>query len=470
MARPKKVLEQKAAKAPAKAPKKGPKPKVSSDIIVRERPLYEQFTRIGGEIGPRDVSWIIREADAGRPARLVDLFNEGRQKDGHLQSTCSTREGAVGLCELRFLIPDALGKSTEETDLCRRVMEDFQNWPTLIEHLTGSFITGHSTAVLDWKKTDDGLLLPFRARPIPQRNFFFREEDGKLMYSNDDADFVGTDLLAKHPGRVIQVQRRINGDVPVREGLIRCLVWAALFRNWALKDWLALGEIGWKPWRIGKYAKGSDQEDINGLISLLERIGSSGVGVIPDNMEVNVEWPKFNRASSSGDHGDFFTTVGREVSKVVLGTTSSIEESKQGDRAATVTRDQLRVDIRKRDAVILSSFLREHIFNYVVSINLGQDRIVPVPWFQADDSKDMVTFSTAVKNMSDAGVRISQKWVRQEFGAKEPEDGEEVIGNNAKALGARDDEEIPTVLAKPAGGDGGDGGDHPEVGQSPSSK
>lgn len=432
---------------------KKPAAKKPSNIpIVNEQPLYRQFQRIGGNIGPRDVSTIIREADGGMPARLVDLFHESREKDGHLQSICSTREGAVGLCDLRFVIPENQEKETEETKLCRRVVEQFENWPVLIEHLASSFNFGHATAVLDWKKTKDGLLLPYRAKPVAERNFVFTPDEGALRYSNVPNVVTGSvDLLAENPARIIQIQRRINGDVPVREGLSRLLCWSALFRNWSIRDWLALGEIGWKPWRIGVYQEGIDDEQINGLVKVLERVGSSGVAVIPDTMQLNVEWPQSNRASASGDHQSFFVTIGREMSKATLGTTSSVEESTLGDRAATQTRDQLRVDIRKRDAIILASFLRTQLFAYVISVNLGEDRPVPLPWFQADDAVDMVTFSKAVLNMSLAGVRIGQRWCRGEMGAPEPEDGEEVIGTNARAPGSRSSEKDP-VAPGAAGG------------------
>jgi phage gp29-like protein len=279
---------------------------------------------------------------------------------------------------------------------------------------------------------------------VAERNFIFTQNEGKLLYS--DNPFVlgeAVDLLAENPARVIQIQRRINGDVPVREGLSRLLCWSALFAIWSIRDWLALGEIGWKPWRIGVYQEGIDEEQIDGLVKVLERVGSTGVGVIPDTMELNVEWPQSNRASASGDHQTFFVTIGREMSKAVLGTTSSVEESTLGDRAATQTRDQLRVDIRKRDAIMLASFLRTQLFAYVISVNLGEDRPVPLPWFQADDAVDMVTFSKAIVNMSMAGVRLSQRWCRGEMGAPEPEDGEEVIGTNARAPGSRSSEKDP---------------------------
>jgi hypothetical protein len=47
--------------------------------------LNNQFSRIGGAITPLQVSAIIQEADDGTTYRLVDLMNECRQKDCHLQ-------------------------------------------------------------------------------------------------------------------------------------------------------------------------------------------------------------------------------------------------------------------------------------------------------------------------------------------------------------------------------------------------
>src|SRR5688572_21930076 len=98
---------------------------------VRAKPLNEQFQRIGAGLTPDQVSNILREADSGKPARLVELFNESRQKDGHLQGICGTRDGAVALCPLTFIVPEeADAKAKEAVSLCQRVVDEFDNWPT----------------------------------------------------------------------------------------------------------------------------------------------------------------------------------------------------------------------------------------------------------------------------------------------------------------------------------------------------
>jgi phage gp29-like protein len=420
--------------------------------VVGGKPLWQQFQRIGGGIGPEEVSWIIREADAGQPGRLVDLFNEARQKDAHLQSVCSTHEGAVALCPISFgeAEPGARRKDKKAIELCERIVEEFENWPTLIEHLTASYLTGHATSVIDWRKTSDGLLLPFRAKPLHQRDFIFNEQ-GELRFARSPGDIIGVDLLADNPGRIVQIRRRINGDVPVREGLIRVLVWAALLRNWTLRDWIALGEIGWKPWRLAKYIKGASQRDKDEALTALELVGSTGIGLFPETVMPQIEWPKGGAPGmgGSGTHLQLFDALGREMSKAALGGTTSVESGPNGTRSDTEVRDKLRLDIRERAAVVIAAHLRAQLFLVAVKVNLGESARVPMPWFQTDDATDIVAFATMVEKLTKANVRLPQKWVRDEVGSPPPEEGEEVTGSGVdpNAEPENEDQDEPAAEA-----------------------
>lgn len=394
---------------------------------VRVKPLWDQFCRIGGNITPAQVSSIVLSADIGQPARFVDLTNESRQKDGHIQSCLSTREQAVALVDLGFVAPkDASRKELKAVDLCKRVRDDFENFADLIEHLV-SVLFAHGTATLKWEMTGDGLLLPCSANLLHARDFVFANDSGALRYSRNVGDTVGVDLLAANPGRVIQVQRRIVGDVQAREGLARVLLWSAIIRNWDLKDWVALGEIGWKPWRIGKYSS-TDQEEVDKFVRAMELIGSTGVACIPEGAEIAVEWPKGGGSGSGGSvHRELFEALGREISKCVLGQTTSIESGPHGTRGDAQTRDRVRVDIRERDCRVVANALYCHIFRYVVAVNLGNGVRCPVPWFETEESADQVQFSTAIKNLHDAGLRIPAKYVRDEMGMPDPDDDEEML-------------------------------------------
>jgi phage gp29-like protein len=430
-------------------------PKVTTTRVnLREKPLHEQFNRIGGGLSPADVSRILQRADQGQPATLIDLYNESRQKDGHLQGICYTRDIAVSLCGLDFVELDddvAKRKDKKAIKLCRRTRDEFKSFGKLVEHLTGAYVSGHATAAIRWEKTKDGWLLPKEAELLSSRDFIFSQKTGQLRYQRNPYDLEGVDLLAENPGRIVQVQRRITGDVQVREGLIRCLVWAALFRNWSLKDWIALGEIGWKPWRLATYKKGASQKDIDELCDMLERLGATGVAAIPETTELKVEWPKGMAPGTGGSstHRELLDTMGREMSKAVLGQTTSAEPGPNGSRASDQVRDKVRSDIREQDAVATAAGLLEQLFSLVVSVNLGDDVAAPVPWFQTDESVDQLAFAQAVKNLADAKVRIPQKWIRDELGAPEPKEGEECIGEAE----AEPDEDPADPNAKPQDGE-----------------
>lgn len=404
---------------------------VTTRVNVREKPLYEQFSRIGAGLTPADVSRILYSADSGQPARLIDLFNESRQKDGHLQGICYTRDIAVSLCECDFIgREDQKLRDRKAIELCSRIRDEFENWPLLIEHLTSSYVTGHATSVVEWHRTRDGYVLPYRCKPIHAREFIFNHESGALRYQQSPSDNVGADLLADNPGRIVQIQRRINGDVQVREGLIRVLVWAALFRNWSLKDWIALGEFGWKPWRLASYKKGASQKDIDELVSALELLGQNGVAVIPETTAIQVEWPKGMSPGTGGSstHRELLDTMGREMSKAVLGQTTSAEPGPNGSRASDQIRDKIRTDIREQDAISVSAVLRSQLFAPACAVNLSEGAVVPVPWFATDESVDQLQFATAIEKLAHSGVRLASSWVRDEIGAPEPREDEEVIG------------------------------------------
>jgi phage gp29-like protein len=398
--------------------------------VVVAKPLHEQYQRIGGGITPYDVSEILRQADAGQPARLVDLMNESRQKDGHLQGVMSTRDRAVSLVDLDFVAPEkARRNENKAADLCKRIRDEFRNWPLLIQHLTGAYAYGHATAEIIWEQTDDGLLLPRECKPIHARDFIFSRDDGTLRYRRTPYDVVGVDLLAENPGRIVQLQRRIVGDVPAREGLARVLVWGALFRNWDLRDWLALGEYGWKPWRIGRYPDGAHRSDVETLLRAVEQLGAQGVGVIPKSTDINIEWPKGISGGSMGSstHAELFDTMGRELSKAVLGQTTTTEAGPNGDRASTQTRDQVRMDIREEDCVSVAAALRYHLFMPAIAANIAGKLRVPVALFQTEEATDQRDFAQAVKLLRDAGLRIPAKWVRDELGMPEPAEDDELL-------------------------------------------
>jgi phage gp29-like protein len=421
-----------------------PSRKSMAGRVIGEQPLYLQLQRIGGSLTPVQVSGIIREADAGSIQRLVDLANDARQKDCHLHSVLGTRELAIQSLPFQTIpFKDAKRKKPKLRDkkIADWVQETLlgisgdeknpslklQDFRGLVGHLTGAAYYGHATAETITAKSGR-YIVPIGFHCISQRRFRFATEDGQLEWF-DMGMSDGVDLLAAHPGKFIQYLPRIMGDVGCREGLVRPLMWAALFRNWAIRDWLQLAELAWKPWRTGQYKKAAATEDIDILIETLENMTASGIAVYPETVEVKIEWPK-NATSGGGQstHSELAAFFAAEMSKAVLGQTLTTEAGNRGARSLGEVHDRVRGDIRDADATNIASVIRRHLIAPLVRMNFGNN--VPIPGFEflTQDAVDAGAMSTAVLNLRKAGLPIPCAWAYDTFGIPAPDDDEELLG------------------------------------------
>lgn len=410
--------------------------------IVAPPALYLQHTLIGGGLSPREISAIYCNADNGRMYQIVDLWNESRQKDGHLQSVCGTRELSVS--QLRAHITPA---SEDKEDVfiaewCKDWLANFgadvpvvdgdepKDLRRLVGHIVGGGVfNGYGVAETLFGR-DGKYVIPIGCEPIAPRRFAFDLEHGRLHFWDEfgPVTYPGTRLLEAFPGRFVQHQPRTNGDVEGREGLMRVLIWLSFFSNYGLKDWLQLAELAWKPWRIGYYKRQTDasasKEDRAALERALQNLTTNGVAALPDTVELMIEWAK-NKGEAG--HGQLLAYLDATKSKVVLGQTLTVEQGRVGSQALGKVHNEVRHDIRDADAADASSTIRRHLIAPAVRLNFGKVRI---PGFElrADETVDLQAFSTGVKNLADAGTAIPQAWVRQRAGIPDPKPGDELVG------------------------------------------
>lgn len=411
-------------------------------LIVGTLPLSLQLQRIGGGLTPQQVSSIIRDADSGYMWRLIDLGNEARQKDCHLQSVLYTRESALAGLDWEVRPSKKPGRK-EPLAKDRRIAEfteaairqavvpyeshELCGFPDLVAHLNGAVFPGYAVSEIDWKK-DGASIVPRGFSRISARRFRFNIESGRLEWWDQGFGMAeGVDFAEKYPGKFICHKPRINGDVPCREGLIRVLMWAALFRNWDIRDWLSLAELAWKPWRTGKYQKAASQEDIDNLESVLESLTTSGVATYPETTELEIHFPSGN-AGTNATHQELANFMAAEMSKAVLGQTLTTEAGTRGARSLGDVHDEVRKDIREADAMAVAATIRRDLIVPLVRMNFGPTAAIPDFQFITEESADLKAFGEGVKNLFDAGTKIPQSWVRDQAGIPEPEEGEELLG------------------------------------------
>ncbi len=419
--------------------------------VIGNLPLSLSISRIGGSISPSTVSSIMREADAGYMWRLMDLANEMRQKDCHLQSVLATRELAVSGLDWTVravkLPGDEMPTAANE-DVARFVVhaleqaigidQDVRSFDDMLAHMNGAPFYGYATSEIEWSVVG-GRQVPLGFRNQAQRRYRYRESDGRLVWWDQAgasaASPMGVDLVATYPGKFIQHQPRLNGDIAAREGLVRVLMWSALFRNWTIADWMKLAELSWKPWRLGKYKKNdyASQEDIDGLLDILEQLTTNGVAVHPDNVEVELKQPQNTGqgAGGVGNHQALAEFMAAEMSKAVLGQTLTTESGKRGARSLGEVHDRVRRDVRDNDAQAVATSITRDLVRPLVELNFGSSTPVPRFVFLTEDVADLGDLMTAVKTGTDAGARIPERWVHDRGGIPIPKDGERIIGGVA---------------------------------------
>lgn len=413
-------------------------PKDYVEALFGELPLSLQFSRIGGNLTPARITSVIARADMGYPAGLVDLFHEGRQKDGHTHSVMQSREVAISSLPWDITPPveNPRKKDLKAAALCKAALKNCDSLASAIEHFEGSGAGfGHATVEVIWRKDETGatagLMVPDELKIVPTRRFGFREIDGALLFDptgNQNFQGDGIDLIAEYPlGKFLQYRPRVNGDVLVREGLARVTCWMVAFRTFDLSDWLKLAEIGWKPKRVGKYPKDASKPDRQNLLNILERLNSSGVGIHPDTTSIELLWPQTQRQMST--HRELAEYLARELSKAWLGASDVVEPGEIGAKSSTVVRDQLRRDIRDAGAMGIWKLLRKTLIRAFYRLNYG-DSIEPASAFPVlEDPLDLLKFSGSVLNLRKAGFRIPERWVQEQTGIPSPKEGEQLVGD-----------------------------------------
>lgn len=435
-------------------------------LAMPELPIWQQFTRVGGGLTPVQVSAIIREADTGRMSSLMDLGNEIRQKDAHLQSVLATSEEAIAGLEWELEDPDdSKLKERKAAEFCDAMLRQNRSFARFIAHHAGARFYGYAVSEKLWGRVGD-MLVPIEFVPRAHRRFSFDPDSGRLMWwdSSGGVSYPGVDFRAEWPDKFVVSQPRVNGDVPCREGLIRVLMWAALFRNWTLGDWLKLGEIAWKPWRWAKYSKeNSGDDEVAALIGTLEGMASSTVAAFPDSTEVVIEWPKGSPASSSS-HRELFTTIAAEMSKAVLGQTLTTETTGVGSYSLGKVHENVRKDLRESLAKAIADDITRDVIEPMTRLNWGPGVRASRFRFITEDAADLVSFSTGIKTLVDAGLRIPAVWARDQAGIPEPEEDDELVqAAKPEPAPVADDPQKPA----PAAGDATDDGSDPDEDEPP---
>lgn len=371
---------------------------------------------------PERLAAVLRAAEADDPRAYYELAEDMEEKDLHYLGVLGTRKRQVTQLEITV---DAATDDQEDQDNAQ-LIRDWLDRDTLQEDLfdvMDAVGKGHSLTELVWN-TDGAQWWIERLEWVDPRHQRF-SDDGRDVQVLDEA---GLPQPLK-PFKYLLLRIKAKSGLTVRGGLARAVAWGWMFKNYAVKDWVAFAEVYGLPFRVGKYEPGATAADKRTLLRAVADISTDAAAIISKSMDI-----EFITAGGSAD-GAVFSGMAdwfdRQTSKGVLGQTGTtdMQSGAFGGGGQSQVHDGVRADIEQADAKALAAALNRDLVRPMVDLNKGPPRSGKYPRIRIGRAEgwDAVTMMPAVEKFVGMGGRVGQSFIRDRLGIEDPGKDEELL-------------------------------------------
>ena len=306
-------------------------------------------------------------------------------------------------------------------DLVRTAIEGIK-FDRICLDLLDATLKGFAVGEVMWEMRD-GYILPRDVLPRDQRRFVM-DIDGQTRLLTREQMQQGIEL----PPRKFIVHRVGAKDGnPYGQGLGSRLFWPVMFKRQGITFWTIFADKFGSPTAVGKYPTGTTKADRDLLLQALKAISQDAGITIPEGMVV--ELLEASRSGSVDTYEKFVRYMDEQISKGVLGETMSTTASAAGLGSGQANvQNEVRLEISKADADLLSSTLRETLVQWIVDINMPGAGVPSVYRdFTDDDTERINAFTIGIDRLVSMGVRIPSKWVHDRFEIPEAGPDEETL-------------------------------------------
>ena len=349
---------------------------------------------------------IVTSAEQGNTRDLFSLYRDVILTNSHLQSEIFKRKLAVLGDTLSFMPFDK--KSTADKDAADRVdaaVSSFKGWMRACSCLLDASLYPVSVVEKSFEADSSGSGYRLSGlTPVPYHLLDFT--NGRMMIFDADPS-NGQPLATKHdvdPNRYIVHHGHLltspdNWGGPMRSVLFWWLL-ASMSREW----WAKFLEKYGTPFLVGKF------EDEDGR-TILERAFAlaSVLGGLAVSERTSVEIKQAAASDSGEAYKTFLSIAEREMSKLVLGQTLSAEAQPTGMNSGTSNmQEEVRQDIRRFDAKMLSETLRDQLITQYCRINRIPGQVPLLAWGSESQAKIASTISL-LTSLKEAGLRVTDE-------------------------------------------------------------
>lgn len=379
-------------------------PKSHTRVIVRNT---QQAPAIAHTLDVDRLHSILRMAEAGDPHDLFALYRDILAGHAHTQAEFAKRKLAVLGEEISLTAHNS--KDTEAVGVATSVqnhLTDRMEWTRFLSGLLDSTLYPVSLAVRTYKPSARAGWRYELADLTPVPHHFLTWPDGCLAIRATTPDGTFTAETFAPTSRLhLQHQGHLLTSVPDWwGGPMRAILFWWLFATMD-RDWWArfLDRFG-APFLVGKYAEEDERAryELQDAFSAATRLFGMAV-----TRETEVQMHQANAQGGGDAFEKFHTTANREISKLIIGQTSSseIQTSGLGDSQGK-GQSEVREDIRRYDARMLAHTIRTQILAPLWRLN-GWTHPLPTVRFGSISEEEAELTGDLVSSLYTAGIELS---------------------------------------------------------------
>jgi phage gp29-like protein len=382
-------------------------------------------------LDPCGLATLLMEAIDGDPQAYMQLAEEIEEKDLQYASVLGTRKRQVAQLDITVAAPpggDPIDK--EITAAVQAELVDSGLIQGALFDMLDSVGKGYSGTEIIWDLQGSHWGIASLDYVDPR---FFRFDRPTRRVPLLRADNDGGIGLPLPPYKFAWLQVKAKSGIPVRNGLVRPVAWAWMFKNFALKDWVQFCEVFGMPLRVGKFAPGASEADKDALLQAVASLSSDAACIIPSNMEIAFQ--ETGAKGGSGDvHGALTDYLDKQISKIVLGQTSTTDAT-PGKLGGANEATEVREDIERSDAYAVSVCLNRDVVAPFCFLNYGPRPKYPTIRVGRSEPKNAALMVDTATKLVPFGFKVAQADIRDAVGFSTPGPDDELLTSPGAGAG-----------------------------------
>jgi len=391
------ALQKEQTMSKKRQPKKQTSEKKHSDDQIIVMDPRQELPNISRTLTGNRLINILDTAESGDTRDLFALYRD-MLSDNQIQSDLIKRKAAVLGDTINLQEIDATNPGdVAAKDHCKPLISNGQ-FTDAVSHCLNSTLWPVAVAEKQFKYIDGTGFILHKIIPVHYQlldyskghlRIFDLDENGKPQSTSH---FPDPDRYIIHRGHILPMRDQDGGPM-------RALLFWWLLRTQSRQWWADLLERFGVPFLKGKYQDEQGKEVLQKAFRLAVRLGAI---VVSKSTEVEVV--QTTTGDSSNAHESFIELCNREISKLIVGQTLSSNVQPTGMGSGTAAfQSEVRADLRKMDAVLLSRTLREQLLTQYCQIN-NQRGQPPNILFGSDSAAELASMLNMLKGLNEAGL------------------------------------------------------------------